>query len=72
MKNSFIIHWDSGSSEHFICPCCHDRKIKDKEIPVYYSYRHAGENGWRHTKDIRYCPPEQTLGVWVCPECLKS
>ena len=78
MKNSFVIRWDSGRSEHFICSCCVMRVPIGSTIaiglciPTFYSYLHAMENGWRHTKDIRYCPPEEKLGVWVCPDCFEN
>lgn len=76
MKNSFVIHFDNGRIEHFICPCCHfsvdDLTEPEKEITTYYSYRHTEANGWRYTKNIKYCPPKLKLGAWICPDCLKS
>jgi len=68
MKNSMIIEIDDRHIHHFVCPCC--RKSDDRTIPVFYSAKHARECGWKYTKNINYCPPENIeIGAWVCPEC---
>lgn len=56
----------------------HDKEIWDKKttpeeepIPIYYSYQHAYDEGWRKTKDIHFCPPNKSF-VWICPDCAKE
>lgn len=65
-----------GSGRHktsHSCPSCViDYRSNDFSfngtIPEYYSEQHAKDCGWRKTKDIMFCSPDQEF-VWVCPKC---
>ncbi len=47
-------------------------EIDPEEIIItYYSEQHAIDDGWKKTKDIDWCPPDQPY-IWVCPECAKE
>ena len=42
------------------------------DVPIFYSYHEAQENGWFYTRDPKFCPPEkEDEGVWICPKCVK-
>ena len=74
MKNSIIIREDSGINHHYICPSCpidyyrDSGQIAAETIPHVNSYGEALKLGWRKTRDIHFCPPEEDH-VMVCPSC---
>ena len=59
---------NNGIKELNLCSCLDCNIDNEKEIPIYYSTKHAIEKGWVRTDDIKFCPPED-LFRWVCPEC---
>ena len=71
-----MIYEDYKGVKHFnVCPGCNDlmlaanaEAIENKDIPIYYSEKHVREMGWKTTKNVMFCSPEQDY-VWVCPEC---
>lgn len=73
-----LIHKDNRTFHHCSCffsslamECEIVPEDMKEEIPTYYSEKHAYDNGWRVTKNSKYCPPDQNI-VWVCPVCSES
>jgi len=74
MRQSMIIENDNGKREHFICPA-RDCEISlddiNKPIPRFFSHKHARNNGWACTGNIKFCQPGYDF-VYVCSKCYKS
>lgn len=49
--------------------CADTHSPKKDIIPTFYSPQHAHDEGWRFTKDRRFCSPGQE-DAWVCPDCV--
>jgi len=70
MKRSMLIK-TGRISKHHICPSCNigeGSEVLNELIPAFYNEQHAYDEGWRKTKHVIFCPPEEDY-VWVCPEC---
>ena len=61
----------NGHVTTFMCPCKDCSIDPESTVPMFYSLKHAEDEGWRFTKDIYYCDPKNKDGVWICPECCK-
>jgi len=76
MKEMIIIGRNESRTLH-ICPCFKMIPITeaveaiDESITTYYSNKHAYDEGWRLTSDIKYCEPGM-VSVWVCPDCSRK
>jgi len=70
---SMVIQTVRGSY-HNLCPCCSQSFSSGKSnemIPIFYSERHAKDEGWIVTKDKMFCPPDKEY-AWICPDCAKK
>ena len=73
MRNSMIVEHGFSSFDHIICICIDcEAKNPNKSIPTFYSFKYAIDSGWVHTKEIKYCDPDNWGGVWVCPSCYNT
>ena len=72
MKNNMIIEND-GVKDFHSCPACKisfvagNQASNDDLTPIFYSSKHAFDEGWRKTTHHRFS--ENGRPVWVCPEC---
>ncbi len=68
-----IILMDNGTKHHHICPACKldylsdGQAVNNETIPIFYSDRHAYDEGWRCSTDRRFSKNGEP--VWVCPDC---
>ena len=72
-QEMMIIIGRNGRTLH-MCSCYKlsepKEEISIEPIPEYYSDKHAYDNGWRCTDDIKFCPPGEDF-QWVCPRCAR-
>jgi len=76
MGSIMAIRNRNGTKTLHMCPCWNLQvpdsiAVKDEIIPTFYSEKHAYDEGWKLTTDIKFCSPDDRE-QWVCPDCAKK
>ena len=71
--NSMIIQNDNGTKTAHLCPTCKieylggGQALCGETFPIFYSAKHAHDEGWRKTTHRWFS--KNGKPVWVCPDC---
>ena len=69
--NGVQINYDGGQVQFFLCPVKKPREFSTNDhFDQAYSMTHAEDQGWRSTRDIKYCEPGTNFAL-ICPDCAR-
>ena len=76
MGSIMVIRNRNGTKTLHMCPCWNLQvpdsiAVKDETIPIFYSEKHAYDEGWKLTSDIKFCP-SGVREQWVMPRLCKK